>query len=95
MNILEYEIIDHGIDSSDYFQGCGIAHTKFDDVATGIGTSVKEALENAAEDLAVRGYDIPAALAMEIDSADETDLIADTEGDQYYFVSIRIKTETL
>ena len=35
--IEDYEVIVHGIMLPDYFQGCGVACTQFDDVATGIG----------------------------------------------------------
>jgi hypothetical protein len=35
--ITEFEVIDHGIDGSQYFQGCGVAYTKFKYVVTGCG----------------------------------------------------------
>lgn len=104
--ILEFEIVDHGVEHSDYFQGCGVAFTKFSDVATGIGDSLQEALEDAAEQLATAGFEISAELNSEIESADATDhsnrlpdVTQHTDCGEpecfaegvYYFASIRIK----
>lgn len=52
-----WEIIDHGIEHSQYFQGCGTTFTEFSDVATGIGDNPKEAMEDALEMLAQSGWD--------------------------------------
>jgi hypothetical protein len=46
-----YEIIDHGWDNSQYFQGCGTAYTPYDHVVTGVGTNAKEAYNDAVEQL--------------------------------------------
>lgn len=48
-NVTEFEVIDHGEDSSQYFPGCGTALTSFDHVATGVGDTGAEALEDAFE----------------------------------------------
>jgi hypothetical protein len=45
--IIAYEIIDHGVEHSQYFQGCGTAFTEYDEVYTGIGSSLQEALADA------------------------------------------------
>jgi len=37
--IADYSITDHGVEHSQYFQGAGVACTKWDDCATGIGNS--------------------------------------------------------
>lgn len=56
--ISEYEIRDHGVDGEQYFQGAGVAFTKWEDCYTGIGDSTAEALEDALEQLAMSGeYD--------------------------------------
>ncbi len=52
-----FEIIDHGVDHSQYFQGCGTSGTSYTDVATGIGHTPREALEDALEQLASAGWD--------------------------------------
>lgn len=46
---MEYQIIDHGPEHEQYFQGCGVAFTKFDMCFTGIGDNAKDAYEDAAE----------------------------------------------
>lgn len=56
--IKEFEVIDHGIDHAQYFQGCGIAYTKFDRVATGCGENATEAFEDALEQIAMDGFDV-------------------------------------
>jgi hypothetical protein len=55
--VSDYEIIDHGYSYSDYFQGCGVAHTEFTDVATGFGLDAVEAFEDAMDQLAQNGWD--------------------------------------
>lgn len=47
--VAEFEVLDHGEDGSQYFPGCGTAHTKFAHVATGVGDTAAEALEDALE----------------------------------------------
>jgi hypothetical protein len=51
-----YEVIDHGIDHSQYFQGCGVSHTIYDDVATGFGCDAWEALDDALEGTALNEH---------------------------------------
>lgn len=70
--IEEYEIVDHGIEHEQYFQGCGTAFSKFDDVYTGIGNSLKDALNDAAEQTASE-YEVSSELGYEIDGADNVD----------------------
>jgi hypothetical protein len=56
--ILDHEVVDHGVEGEQYFQGCGVAYTDFDDVATGIGDTYNDALADALEGLATSGrYD--------------------------------------
>ncbi len=49
---MRIEIINHGVMYSDYFQGCGLAFTDFTHVATGIGSSEREAFDSALDMLA-------------------------------------------
>ena len=53
-----FEIVDHGIDHAQYFQGCGVGRTKFTEVATGCGDNPAEALADALEQLACIGWDV-------------------------------------
>jgi hypothetical protein len=45
--ITSYELIPHGFDHSQYFQGCGVSFTEFEHVQTGAGCSEQEAFEDA------------------------------------------------
>jgi hypothetical protein len=45
----EFELVDHGIEHPDYFQGCGVAFTQFAFCATGIGANPADALEDLLE----------------------------------------------
>lgn len=56
--ISECQVLDHGFDHSQYFPGCGVSCTEFDDVSTGIGDTSAEALDDAIDGLAQRGYDV-------------------------------------
>lgn len=56
--VTAYEVLDHGFDAPDYFQGCGTAFTEFDDVVTGTGDTAREAYEDALESLAQGGWDV-------------------------------------
>ena len=48
---LEYEIVNHGVDSASYFPGAGVAGTEWENVATGIGWSARVAGDDALEQL--------------------------------------------
>ena len=56
--IKEYEIVDHGFDGEQYFQGCGVAFSDFDDVATGMGDTAREAFDDALDNLAENDWDV-------------------------------------
>lgn len=51
MKVIEYEIINHGMEHSQYFQGCGVYGTRFTHVWTGIGDSSKEAYNDALDQM--------------------------------------------
>lgn len=51
----DYEITDYGIDHAQYFQGHGVAHTRFEHAALGAGDTYTEALEDALEAAAMEG----------------------------------------
>ncbi|OQA09831.1 MAG: hypothetical protein BWY66_00370 [bacterium ADurb.Bin374] len=56
--VTDYEVVDHGFDAEQYFQGCGTAFTDFEDVATGIGDTAQEAFEDALDSLAQNDWDV-------------------------------------
>ena len=58
MKITDYQLIDHGIDHAQYFQGCGVSFTKYTMCVTGAGSNFKEAIEDCFEQIALTGkYD--------------------------------------
>jgi len=50
-------LIDHGLEHSQYFQGCGVAFTRFADVVTGIGDTPADAIDDCLEQIAMNGFD--------------------------------------
>ncbi len=62
--ITDYQLLDHGIDGSQYFPGCGVYGTSFDHVVTGCGDNFSEAINDALESMAqgveCNGVDIEA-----------------------------------
>lgn len=71
-------IVWHGVDHEQYFPGCGVALTKYDDAVTGCGNDWREALDDALEcaaqngwhdaELHTQGQEPPKALRDDIDS---------------------------
>ncbi len=48
-----YQVVDHGWDGDQYFQGCGTSGTPFDNVVTGHGDTPREAIDDALEQMAM------------------------------------------
>jgi len=61
----KFELVDHGIDGSQYFQGCGTTFTEYHHVVTGCGDNFAEALDDALEMLAQ--YATPNGLPTTVD----------------------------
>ncbi len=55
--ITDHQLLDHGVEHAQYFQGCGTAFTEFDDVSTGCGHTFKEALDDCLDMLAQMDWD--------------------------------------
>lgn len=51
LKIKSFELISHGIDHSDFFQGCGVSFTSWSHVVTGIGSSEKSAFKDALDQI--------------------------------------------
>lgn len=94
-----FEIVDHGFESAQYFQGCGTAFTEFKDVATGTGDTAREALEDALENLAQNDWDT-SVIKNEMDaSRSVSDLLHEQgasekdieDSETYYHVSVRVR----
>lgn len=92
--ITTFQLVDHGIDSSDYFQGCGIAFTEFTDIATGCGSNPKEAIDDALEQLAMSGWDTTTMDARILEHFEIAELPQKPEAtieNTYYYVSVRVR----
>jgi len=50
-----FELVDHGIDGSQYFQGCGTSFTEFEHVTTGCGDTPAEAFDDLMDMVAQYG----------------------------------------
>jgi len=51
--VTDYELIDHGIEHPQYFQGCGTAYTSYRHVVTGIGDNPAEAIDDCLDQIAM------------------------------------------
>lgn len=99
--IVEFELCDHGISHEQYFQGCGLAFTSFEDIATGIGDNPAEAIDDALEQLACNGWEtegMEKRIMAEIGTSTGRDCLPVTprvlrkHGDEaHYYLSIRVK----
>ncbi len=56
--VTEWQVIDHGEQHSQYFQGCGVAFTPYDHVVTGVGSDAREALQDCIESMAQNGHTV-------------------------------------
>ena len=56
VGLLKVNVIYHGLEHEQYFQGCG--RGQLDDVATGIGDTARDALEDALEMIANTDIDV-------------------------------------
>lgn len=99
--ITEFEIVDHGIENSSYFQGCGLAFTEFDDIATGIGSNPAEAIDDVLEALAQNDWECEGMeericedyklKSLPVSPNTDKFQVEDEDSEMYYFISIRVK----
>jgi hypothetical protein len=94
--IVEFAVVDHGITQPDYFQGCGVCGTGFEDVATGIGSNPAEAIDDALESLAQNSWDcdgMEKRILADIGKRKmpKTPRVRASDEDSYYHISIRVK----
>ena len=97
----DYEIIDHGVDHSQYFCGGGTSFTEYEDCATGVGHSEREALDDALECLAMADWDV-SSIEHEVEQASDEETVctdcehtddedACAECELHHFVSVRVR----
>lgn len=87
--ISDFAILDHGIENNQYFQGCGTAFTRFDNVVTGCGSSAKEAFDDALESMAQMGFEASDELEAEGNTLSTVMDVPEEAEESYHYVSIR------
>lgn len=88
----DFKITYYGIDHEQYFQGHGIALTKWNDCATGIGSCNAEALNDALDSLAQNDWDIEALERMiQTHSTMPNDKPDSLDEGMYYYVAVDVK----
>lgn len=102
--IADFEVVDHGPEFPQYFQGQGTVFTRFLHCVTGAGDSQREAFEDALEQIAMAfdHVDFTELDAVAADYSDETDasellgLEEDLEADEYpmYYLSVLFNLPT-
>jgi hypothetical protein len=90
---MKLQFIDHGIEHEQYFQGCGVAFTEYDECFTGIGVSAISAIDDCLEQVAMSGIDVPRDLEQEslLECTFGEEVVPEEHNDNYYYVSLRIK----
>ena len=97
--VAAFEFSDLGVEHNQYFQGCGVAFTEFETVATGIGDNPAEAIDDALEQLAMMGWEAEGMekriLAQELPRKRKLPTkprVLARHGDEaHYYISIRVK----
>jgi hypothetical protein len=93
--IIDFEIVDHGIENEQYFQGCGVAMTCFDECFTGIGNNLKDAIDDALNQISENGFDLSLACTLvdECASLDSASSVNENSEEEHYYASIRLKVK--
>lgn len=95
MKLKSFDIRDHGVEHSQYFQGCGTAFTPYTHCFTGCGNDAKEAYEDALEHAFMSG-DPPREVVEKLPRRPRginrrMKVPARAGDDVYYYVSIRLE----
>jgi hypothetical protein len=56
--VSDFQVVDHGLAHPDYFQGCGIYGSAYEECVTGAGDTAREALEDAVESMAQNSVNV-------------------------------------
>lgn len=88
--INDFELIHHGMMFSDYFQGCGTSI--YQDVATGIGADLNEAIDDALEQLAQSDWETEGMESRILKKYGKMPEVEEPENfDCHHYVSIRVR----
>jgi hypothetical protein len=91
MKLVEYEIIDHGMEHSQYFQGYGVYGTRFTHVWTGVGDSSKEAYNDALDQMFMDDREAAEKMPTRPSGIRARPKVPHDSEDVYFYVSIRAR----
>ena len=94
--IQTFQLLAHGYDNPQYFPGCGIANTEYDAVYTGLGDTLRLAIDDALNQIAEHGeYMVHSWDDFEqrvYDNYTPEQLDKDESGEEwFYYFSIRVR----
>ena len=92
MKPTDYEIVVHGMEHEQHFQGCGVSGTGYTAVFTGIGNNPGEALDDALEQAAMSGWDVDANPKLRRERLPRCPRVPEEFQDCHYYVSVRLKS---
>ena len=91
MKLIEYEIIDHGMMYSDYFQGYGVSGTRFTHIWTGVGDSSKDAYNDALDQMFMDDREAAEKMPTRPSGIRARPKVPHDSEDVYFYVSIRAR----
>jgi hypothetical protein len=91
MKLIAYEIVVHGIEHEQYFQGCGVSGTAYTAVFTGVGNNPHEALDDALEQAAMLGWDLDSNDRLRQERLPRRPCVSEEYPDCHFYVSVRLK----
>ena len=80
--ITSFQVLSHGVDTSSYFQGCGVAFSDFENVQTGIGDTEREAFNDALDQIVSCGAEISPELEAERENMNDSVLAYTPDGEE-------------
>ena len=95
--VVEFELVDHGIEHEQYFQGCGTSCTPYTGCATGVGDNPADAIEDALDSLAMDDWDVEGMYEcimdeLGVNKLPKTPRVLAKHGEEaHYYFSIRVK----
>jgi len=93
MKPTDYEIVVHGMEHEQHFQGCGVSGTGYTAVFTGIGNNPGEALDDALEQAAMSGWDVDSNARLRRERLPRHPCVPEDFQDCHYYVSVRLKED--
>lgn len=95
--ITDFELVDHGIEHEQYFQGCGTAFTSYAECYTGCGDNPAEAVDDCLEQIACCGVDVDGMEARILADCGKRKMpvrprVKANQDEHHYYISIRYNT---